>query len=684
MAKAKITGKIPGIDGEIEVTGNLATEDAIEDLIDAVEKMLQTQKIKTDDVQKGFDDVADSLEEFDDEITRVTRAQSKLTRQAIDLTKNTAAASAGFIKTTSNTNSMSDMIDSAGEVVAGFAGGVAGMIPVIGEGTARLAEATVMAGTALLSMAVGAVESFQAMNRSIMDGGLLLQGGFSGLADAADVAGLPVNQFGEAVMANINRLRLLEGGAPGGLTRLSLGFKALQEAQSENLDTLYALGFSQEEVVAGMSNVALGAQRAGRNLNNEELAAGTFDYLKNLRELSRLSGESAKSIQDQIDADRANLFVQNALLDVAPAQREAAAQFAAAIPDALGPIRDFIITGQSFTTESGVMADQMSTTAGIYRQAFDAVAQGVMTNEQATAFIQQSMRDNEAVIAAERENTIRSFGQAPGQAFSDILGPAILEGTRIGLSALQREADALAGTIDPETGEDTGRNLRITMGALAGATEAAQAALQSTFIEAIDRASGTEGGLTSFAQAISGAAGGAEAFRDAIFKAVEGDFEGAARALSGGIVERGGLDPNEYIDPLQRLPGADPNMLPGAADGDILTGPTSGYMAELHGTEAVVPLPDGRTIPVSLTTGGLNPNIIEALQTQSIAAAESVEQSVSSFSASLDNSRSLPELVNISRNMLSQMTLTAQRIESMVKAMDQANNITRTAAYVRA
>lgn len=35
--------------------------------------------------------------------------------------------------------------------------------------------------------------------------------------------------------------------------------------------------------------------------------------------------------------------------------------------------------------------------------------------------------------------------------------------------------------------------------------------------------------------------------------------------------------------------------------GGIASGPDSGYMATLHGKEAVVPLPDGRTIPVSIT-----------------------------------------------------------------------------------
>jgi hypothetical protein len=42
----------------------------------------------------------------------------------------------------------------------------------------------------------------------------------------------------------------------------------------------------------------------------------------------------------------------------------------------------------------------------------------------------------------------------------------------------------------------------------------------------------------------------------------------------------------------------------GFAEGGIATGPSSGYPVTLHGTEAVVPLPNGRSIPVEMTGGG--------------------------------------------------------------------------------
>ena len=42
----------------------------------------------------------------------------------------------------------------------------------------------------------------------------------------------------------------------------------------------------------------------------------------------------------------------------------------------------------------------------------------------------------------------------------------------------------------------------------------------------------------------------------------------------------------------------------GFQDGGIATGPMTGYDVTLHGTEAVVPLPNGRSIPVELNGGG--------------------------------------------------------------------------------
>ena len=51
------------------------------------------------------------------------------------------------------------------------------------------------------------------------------------------------------------------------------------------------------------------------------------------------------------------------------------------------------------------------------------------------------------------------------------------------------------------------------------------------------------------------------------------------------------------------------------ATGGVISGPRSGYSATLHGTEAVVPLPDGRSIPVQNVDSGASAEQLDRLDT---------------------------------------------------------------------
>jgi hypothetical protein len=98
------------------------------------------------------------------------------------------------------------------------------------------------------------------------------------------------------------------------------------------------------------------------------------------------------------------------------------------------------------------------------------------------------------------------------------------------------------------------------------------------------------------------------------------------RGPTGMAVARPGRSPHEhglavdiqnYNDPAavnamnrqglkQKVPGDPVHFSFG--DGGIANGPSSGYLAELHGPEAVVPLPDGKTIPVRIEGGDFGNN----------------------------------------------------------------------------
>lgn len=72
-----------------------------------------------------------------------------------------------------------------------------------------------------------------------------------------------------------------------------------------------------------------------------------------------------------------------------------------------------------------------------------------------------------------------------------------------------------------------------------------------------------------------------------------------------GLDEKRRLNPKIFADGVTTVGGLKKqfDMITGGKGymyGGIATGPRGGYLSVLHGTEAVVPLPDGRTIPVSM------------------------------------------------------------------------------------
>lgn len=733
MAKSKITGDIPNI-GRIELDGNLATEDAIQELISVFKNQQNRTKIETDQINDDLSDVSDNLDEFDDEIVKATKSQNKLTERMKQFADTTADGVSGMQRFADSGGDLSSVVQSLGDTAVSFASGIAGSIPFVSALAPGLGDLVGAAGSAvvgLTSMAVGTIEGFVGLNKSIFNAGLQIEGGFGAFGELAQDASIPVNEFANAVIQSRDRLRLFSGGAPGGLQNVS---RALAQLRDDGvMDNLYSLGFTSEEVVAGMSDYAIAAQRAGRDLSTEELAAGSNQYLRNLRELSRITGVSIQEQQARMDADRANLFIQNALLDVAPGQRDAAQAFATTIPEALGPIRDFIITGQSFTAESGLMASEMSTFAGIYRQAYEAVASGAMTSEQANEYLASALEANADQIEAEAERTTRAFGAAPSSIIqeAEALGAAIRAAREMVQAGVATDE---AGGTEVETG-----SFQDALGTFEQTVNEVQSSIQAVFFDGADALAPM---VTRLANTIGETATTMSDYRELLGDALQGDTEalrrrfeemfgtemtlepGATamealtdaisdaiydgftrvlgdswwgRRLTGGEraepaaedplagAEFGGMDSSFFGGDAGGYYDADGSWVgESRADGGIASGPTSGYLAELHGTEAVVPLPNGNSIPVNLTTSGMSRLLNSAIAIQETGADTAAQETTQNFAASLDNSRSLPELVTISRSMLGQMTASTQKLEQMIRAMEQGNMISRNTAYARA
>lgn len=751
MAKSKLTADIPGV-GQISVEGNHATEDSIQDLIAIMENRAKISDSEIGDFNKGIKESTSDIDEFSDSVEHAVKTNDNAAKKLASFAAKSSDASMGLQKFADSGGTLSSVIESVGDVVVGISRGIGGMVPVFGEGLEELTGAAGTAAVGLTSMAVGMIEGFQGLNKQIFNSGLQIQGGFSQFADYANDANLPVGEFANAMLLSSSRLRLFAGAAPGGIQQVS---KALKEFHDDGImENLYSLGFTTEDVVAGMSDYAIAAERQGRRLSTVELAAGSEQYLKNLRELSRITGTSIKDTQAQIEADRSNLFVQRELLKVAPGNRAAAEAFAAQL-DAigLGPMKDFIISGQSMSTQSGIMSTQMSETAIVLQNAYQQIAAGNVEADNVSALLKTSLSNNSGAINTELNNLVNTFGVSPqlAQDFGE-LGIAARGVTEM-VNAARTE---ISGGIEIEPG-----SIQENLGKFEETLNSAQASIQNIFIESLE---GTSPFLGKLADGADLAASELNKFVDAFADGKLEDYfrnaldsaniPGSIANPTADIVKdvvggTGGLslgpntlsaemdrflnDPNDFsleerqdlINSIRDKQREDSNLFvdfvgfaggvlgdafgnidarissdediiesinrlkesAGFATGGISTGPDSGYNVKLHGTEAVVPLPDGNSIPVSLTSGGMGSMIDSIISQTSNDISNKFDESVgnlSTASVNLDDSKTLSDMLQVNKNMLNQLITTSQKTDQMLRAMDSANLISRTTAYSRA
>lgn len=435
---------IPGV-GQIDVDGNFATDDSIQELLGLMRSQNTSSKSPMKDFNKDIDNASKGLDSFSTTLDDVEDAQKNLATRMTGLANGLENGVNSMKQFVDSGGNMTSVMNSIAPVIEGTARGIGGLIPVIGEGLEELTGAAATAAFGLATAAVGMIEGFIGLNKQLYNFNLMGAGGFEAFADAADVAQIPINEFASAMINSSEKLRLFGSGAPGGIGQISQALSVLQRGQL--LEQLYSLGFTTEEVVAGMADYAIGAERQGKALNAAELASGSFAYLKNLRELARLTGVSVKDQQSQMDADRANLFIQNQMLNLAPETRKHAMAFASAIPEALIPIKDFVVSGQSYNTESALMVSQMPTVATALRNAYTSIENGSKTADEAQAELTNTLQSNRELIDAELKLVTATFGTAPDSIIQegDALGKALVAVTGLMNAAEVEVPSKIAG-----------------------------------------------------------------------------------------------------------------------------------------------------------------------------------------------------------------------------------------------
>ncbi len=209
------------------------------------------------------------------------------------------------------------VVDALGDALSGIpvvGGLVGGLVSGVGKITAALAEAAGNIINTVGPMLTAELERASKAYRQAGQVGALGADGLRGLANQAIDAGLSFNTFAGVINKTAPDLVFALGNSADAAKTLASTSKEMAPFRRN----LLALGISveqQNELTAGYIGLQ---QRLGRNeaRDSRALAQGSRNYIKNLTELSKLTGKSVSEQQKELDDQMRNVRASAALRQV--------------------------------------------------------------------------------------------------------------------------------------------------------------------------------------------------------------------------------------------------------------------------------------------------------------------------------------------------------------------------------
>jgi hypothetical protein len=507
------------------------------------------------------------------------------------------------------------------------------IVKLIGAGLTGLGIGLEVAGPALTELATAGikilgteVEKTKKSFREITSTGAEFAGGMTEIRKTAFIAGLDIAQLSQAVKANTENLIGMGLGIAESTKRFA---KISAEIRGGKLGIqLSNLGLTiedQNEMIM-LSSSMLNASGKLRNMNEKEAAAAVVALTKDLKVLQNITGEDAKKklAQARADALEADILAEareyggeegvkkvQALLLQTPdmartAMLEAISTRGEAIVDPASAmlIAQFPILGKAIQNSISDLQDNQVTAAQITERTqdrFEAVKVDAYNNPEQMRYLA-------------RANRLSPGGGPPG--FADMVSKFsqfTTAGATTGLGVAKQTRDTTNQAAD--TPDSLTRRMSET-----------DAQIQEMKAKFGDEMTGL---ITKYVNTTGYAADALAEFTTATENATialggEVKAKGDSKSYQppGGSVEDYNKSqgypsmrqakPVNAKDEISKLydkylaPTAEQKARRGFAQGGISTGPLSGYSEVLHGTEAVVPLPDNRSIPVTLTNSQSN------------------------------------------------------------------------------
>jgi hypothetical protein len=470
--------------------------------------------------------------------------------------------------------------------------------------------------------------------RATTSAGALFSDGLTGMRNAAGAAGLRVDQFANVLSVHSQDLAQLGMGVTQGAIKMG---RVLSTGGDTMKRELLNLGYGFEEQAGLVAETMAKMRGLGGPLGatNQEIVQQTTKYAESLRLISAITGEDAKKKTEQVRQQNQILAFQQWLTSKTPEQRaQIDAAMATMTEQERKNFRDRAILGTVINKEGAIAEATVKGLRSKGEEQFRLANMGLLTAEANARLNAQYGEEIKNSSMANKDIAVAGYvlGGSIAEVSAGMLDLA-QQATVYMKDAVTAAADAVKG--QKETTDALSQNLRTAtiaaqdmavklqklidpfLGMYADITAKMLKEIDATFEtirkEATAIASGEKKvpGADAMGKVGEAAATGATtgAITGAVAGAVKGVLAGvvagplgmllgglggaATGALTGSTVGGAGFAGIEAIKQWF-------DSREGKASGGIARGPRSGFIEKLHGTEAVVPLPDGKTIPVKL------------------------------------------------------------------------------------
>ena len=525
-----------------------------------------------------------SLEDAEKGLTKHTK------KIGMDLAKGIGSMTGSVLNGSKGFDSLIPVIEGLGSAMAGLAGS----LPLVGGAAKQFVEGATQASKFLIGELGKQVQTFNDVSKA----GLLATDGMTGFSKSAFSSMLTLEQFGRIVTDNSQALAAMSGSAYDGAAMFGDVTSDLA-----NRDDLRLLGLNAEEIAEVTAEFTKQQTRLGRTqgMTAQQLAGSTAGYIKELDVLAKLTGENRKDLQ----ARRAALLQETRFSAMVAGMKEEEAEAVTAAVSMIGVrserfatgMKD-ILTSSTATTEEG--RQLMLLSGGAARDIGEQLKSGAIDQVQAVNMLKEAIGPN-----------LERF-----RGLSQILGDSneVTAGYSDSLKFVTTQTKELAEMYKTQKTQMEGYDpsddgLTISMAQAQKDIEEFAANANKIILELMPTTAKVTEQLTTILLDLSklakdgftnsmDAPGGLLNKFMSFFGAGQTKEQMVAVQIANGGFGVSDEDKKAYLEKRAEAK----ERLPQFASGGITDFSNAGELAVLHGTEAVVPLPDGKTIPINFNT----------------------------------------------------------------------------------